>query len=452
MRGKSWALGALSVLLALFLTASQGYGAGFALYEGSARGNALGGILTGTADDPSALFYNPAGITQLPGFQFMTGVTFIAPMTDVTTKNPYTGAEKTKSEESNVWIPPHLYASYQYNDSLWFGLGVYSRFGLGTEFDNDWWGRYNSYNAVIQTLSFNPNIAFKLNDMISLAAGVEIMWMDLKLQQKIDATAPFVLTGNGATLKALGYSTTINDPTTNALDVGSKLTGDSFGYGFNVALHVKPADWVSFGVSYRSAVKQHLDGDADFDKPAALTSGPLAAATATWFNDTDAEGSITLPDMLFLGVGFKPMDRLLIELGAIWTRWSTYDELTIQYDDPILPGRSSVTKPKNWDDVWRLCIGVEYRATDWLDLRAGYIYDESPIPDSTVDYLVTTDDRQLFTFGTGIHWNGWTLDLSYMYLKNKDRSVDLRLEDGVYESEFENGDAHLIGVSLSYKF
>lgn len=452
MRGKCGVVGIMGVVALVFIAAAQAGAAGFALYEGGARANALGANLAGSADDLSALFYNPAGITQFPGAQLMAGATFIAPKTDVTTINPYSGQSNTKSAESNVWIPPHFYASYQALENLWLGAGFYSRFGLGTEFDKNWWGRYNNYNAVIQTLSFNPNVAVKLNDKVSIAAGVEVMWFDLTLEQKIDATAPFVLGGFGSTLAALGFSTNINDPTTNALDVDSELKGNTFGYGFTLGLHVKPTDWLSLGASYHSKVKQHLDGDADFSKPAALTSGPLAGAAASWFNDTGAEGSVTLPDMLFLGVGLRPMDRLRVELGAIWTGWSSYRELTINYDDAILPGRTSVTKEKNWKDVWRVSIGAEYRVTDWMDLRASYIFDESPIPDSTVDYLVPANDRHMVGFGTGFRWNAWALDLSYTYLMIEDRTVAARIADGVYQSKFENGDAHLIGVSVGYKF
>lgn len=452
MRGKRWFGGGLVAVLLVLTAAAQGHAAGFALYEGGARANALGANLAGSADDLSALFYNPAGMTQFPGTQLMVGATFISPMTDVTTVNPYTGQSNTTSAESNVWIPPHFYATYQFSDALWFGAGFYSRFGLGTEFDQNWWGRYNSYNAVIQTLSFNPNLSVKLNDAVSVAAGVEVMWFDLTLEQKIDATAPFVLGGFGPTLAALGYSTKINDPTTSALDVDSELKGDTFGYGFTLGLHVKPTDWLALGASYHSKVKQHLDGDADFTKPAALTSGPLAAPTATWFNDTGAEGSVTLPDMLFLGAGIRATDRLLVELGAIWTGWSSYRELTIQYDTAILPGRTVVTKEKNWNDVWRMSVGAEYKVTDWFDLRASYVFDESPIPDSTADYLVPANDRHMIGVGTGFHRNAWALDLSYTYLMIEERKVDARLADGILQSEFDNGDAHLIGVSFSYKF
>ncbi len=447
MRRRHWFVVSICALAVMLAGAPHSFGAGFALYEGSARGNALGN-LAGSADDPSAMFMNPAGITQLPGLQVMAGATVISPMVDVQTTNPYGGNGNTESGERNYWIPPHLYASYQFNDSVWFGLATYSRFGLGTEFDDDWWGRYNNYNAVVQTLSFNPNVALKLNDMVSIAGGMEIMWFDLNLESKIDA---------GRFLGIPGYQ--VNNPETTTFDIDNCLEGDSFGYGFNFAIHVKPSDQVAFGAGYRSQVKQHVDGDADFTREGVGTGSVPAA----WFNDTGAEGTITLPDMLFLGVAYRPVERLLLQAGAIWTRWSTFDELTISYDDPIviIPPNAAlptglvlgeVSKPKDWDDVWRLSIGAEFKATDWLDLRASYIFDESPIPDSTVDYLVPADDRHLFGFGTGFHWNDWTLDLSYTYLMLEDRDVDARVADGIYEGEFENGDAHLIGFSLSYKF
>lgn len=409
-------------LAGVFLAVNMARGAGFALYEGGARGNALGGTLVGRADDPSTLFYNPAGMTQLPGFQVMGGATAIVPKTDVVTTD---GDVETRSEtKTNCFVPPHLYLTYQYNDSVWFGLGVFPRFGLGTEFDADWPGRYNTYNAVIETLTVNPNVAFKVNDKLSLAGGVSWMWFDLTLEQKID------------------FGSLVSSP--NALDVDQSLTGDSSGYGFNLALHYKALDWMSLGVSYVSRTKQEIKGEVDFSKPAGVP--------AIVFNDTKASGKITLPDMLFFGAVFYPVDRLSLEVDGVWTRWSTYDELTIHYRDPILPGVKSITKEKKWDDVWRLQVGVEYKALNWLDLRLGYVHDNSPIHGETADYLVPANDRHLYNFGCGLHWDQWTVDLSYTYLDIESRSVSARPEDGVLDSRFKDGHVDLIGSSVSYKF
>ena len=163
------------------------YGAGFGLYEGSARGNALGGTMVGRADDPSAIYYNPAGITQLSGLQVMGGATIIRPSTEVKTTTPL-GSVSTSTKDNN-WIPPHLYGTYQFSDDVWAGLGLFSRFGLGTEFPSDWPGRYNSYDAEIRTLTLNPDIALKLHDKMSVAAGLSATWLDLILKQKMPIPA-----------------------------------------------------------------------------------------------------------------------------------------------------------------------------------------------------------------------------------------------------------------------
>jgi long-chain fatty acid transport protein len=432
MRRKSWFGALLIAAIVVVAVAQPSFGAGFALYEGSARGNALGGAMVGRADDPSALFYNPAGITQLPGLQVMGGATFVMPSTTVET---FQGGHKTSTDsEDNVWIPPHLYATYQFNDSLWFGLGIFSQFGLGTEFPDTWPGRYNNYKAFIETLSINPNVAYKINDQLSIAAGMTAMWFDLTLDKKINPGSIFGI------------------PTPQAQDIDSHLTGDSWGYGFNLALHYKPFDWMALGFSYRSEVKQHIEGTADFTKPTA------ARVPASWFNDTDASGAIKLPAEVFLGAAFKPCQNVTWEVGGVLTMWSSFRDLTVNFANPIivlpqpLPSVSQQRSPKDWDDEWRIQTGIEYKALDWLDLRVGYVFDMEPSLSRTVDYLVPANDRHLFSGGAGFHWNKWTLDLSYTFLLIEDRDVFHSTASGVLPSKFRDGDAHLVGISMSYKF
>jgi long-chain fatty acid transport protein len=153
--------------------------------------------------------------------------------------------------------------------------------------------------------------------------------------------------------------------------------------------------------------------------------------------------------MVFIDVTFYPADRWSLEVNALWNGWSDYDALVIEYDNFITP---EVRREKDWDDVWRFQVGVEYKATDWLDLRLGYVFDESPVPDETADYLIPTEDRQLYSIGCGMHWNAWVVDLSYTYLKSDTRTVDARVAEGIFPSKFEDGDTHLVGVSVSYIF
>jgi len=413
---KTFAAHLIIVLAVVCLLVSGGrvFAAGFALYEGSARGNALGGALIARADDPSAIFYNPAGITQLPGTQMMTGCTLITPMNKVTTHSFFGSGTEETDLRRNWFYPPYGYLTRQVSEKLWVGVGMFARFGLGTEYPENWPGRYNSFNAVVKGVEINPNVAWKFNDCFSLAAGASVMRLDVKLEQMVPI-----------------------------FNVTSSLKGHSYGFGFNLAAHYKPREWVSFGLLYRSKVKHNLSGRADFIK-----SNLLRGA----FRNGRISADVLLPDEYFLGVAFKPIDKLSIEFDAILTRWNTFNHMTINFDKGIA-GMNGVTKQKDWHDVWRYQIGVEYALTHMIDLRLGYTYDNEPIPARGVDFLVSSYDRQLFSCGFGLHLGEhWTADFSYSYLLPKNRNYDERIADGVPKSRVYDGNCYLIGVGIGYKF
>ncbi|SFJ59677.1 long-chain fatty acid transport protein [Desulfomicrobium apsheronum] len=412
---KSWVFAWCLVLL----SAQFGFAAGFGIYEWSARGNALGGATVGRADDPSALATNPAGITQLDGLQVLGGFTAIHPVLDIKADGKWYSSDK-----DSLWIPPHFFATWKVNDRYSIGLGTFSRFGLGSVFDEDWGGRYNSYEAIIESVSINPNVAVKVTDNFSAAFGVEAMYLNFSQKKKLPLGAP--------------------------VDGDAHLEADGMGYGFNMALHYQPCSYAKLGLSYRSPVTMKVTGDANFsDIPDALPAG--------YFEDTSASGTVTLPDSFAFGVAMYPTEKLSVEVGAVYTLWSKYDELKINFgDDTVLkPGVGLVDQtvaPKNWEDVWRFNIGVEYAALDWLDLRVGYVYDQSPVQDDTIDYMVPANDRHLLNGGLGFHWDSWVVDVNYTYLMIMDRDIDARLADGVLEGEIDNADAHMVGLSVGYKF
>ncbi|MBG0776679.1 MAG: transporter [Desulfovibrionaceae bacterium] len=424
--------------LALFLClvlAAPAWGAGFGLYEYSARGNALGGTLVARADDPSALAYNPAGITQLNGTRLMNGVAAIGPNAVIRTK--YGANEWSNKGHDNIWWAPHFYLTHQVNDDVYVGLGVFSRFGLGTELDEWWPGRYNVYQVTVETLSFNPNVAVKLSDKLSLAVGLEAMQFTLNRWSKLDGRAFF---GGG----------TAYDPTTTAMDIDEHQHAESWGFGGDIALHYKFDDQWSAGLVYRSQVRQDLGGTASYTYPA-LVGAAMAGAGVSLFNDTNINGKITLPDSLAAGLCYRPLDNLSLEATAVWTRWSSYDAYTIEYGSKGAVGRDELSSTKNWNDVMRYEFGVEYTPIPWLDLRASYILDQSPIPEDYADYMLPTDDRQIVGLGFGVRYDNWTFDVSYNYLwmKQRDVGADGRTR---YESSFNDSHAHIGGLSVSYKF
>jgi long-chain fatty acid transport protein len=391
----------------LLLGACPGYGSGFALYEGGARSSSLAGAVVARADDLSAIFYNPAGLVQLPKIQIMCGFTTFIPRVEIVT---HLGPVATANlMQSRVSVAPHFFASYQTGERLWLGLGLNSPFGLGVQYRNNWPGSFNIVKATLTTLNLNPTVAVKVSDYLSVGAGLDIMNCTLNLKRVL----PIPLLG----------------------PQGVDLQGSSWGLGFNLGLLLKPLDYLAVGVSYRSQVRQRLSGEARF-RP----YSPL---------DGDASGSIILPDMIFAGIMVRPTKQLSVEGGIIWTHWDLFRRLDIKFSNPL----GTLSESKQWHNTWRGQLGVEYKALPWLDLRAGYAFENEPMPDRFADYLVpSTDRRHNFSVGTGFHWRAMTLDLAYTMVLMMDRTVTNSQALGVLPSDFQGRLSHVVAMSWGYKF
>lgn len=439
--------------LAVFLTAATCQASGFAIYEWGSKGNALAGNMTG-ATDAEVIAYNPAALATMDKFKSSGGVVFIAPSGTLHTKDIYTG-KTTSTDEDEMYHPiPHFYVGGPVWEKtglsrLSFGLGVYSRFGLATSFPEDWPGRYNSTLAEITSLSATPTLGVKISDAWSMSFGLEMMWFSLDLQQKIDATRMLAKAGMLPALQAMGLPTTLNDPSTSLLDVKQKLTGRSLGFGVTLGVQYKPSQRLAFSFTYRSQVTQNVDGTVEYDpSPTARSLMPNN------FYTTGVHGSITLPDSFTAGVMFKPLPKLTLGFTAVYTRWSSYDALTITYDKPTL-GVYSTSSKKDWGDVWRFSFAVQWDALDWLDLYFSYIYDQSPVSGEYADYLLPTNDRNTLGIGAGIKFGkSWRLDVNYTYLMQDDRTYDQnqQLTKGVLNGSATDSIAHIAGVTLNYTF
>lgn len=399
---------AIALLLVLPTASHAG---GFALNEYAARANAMGGAVIALADDASAVAYNPAGITQLPGTQSMIGFTAIVPKGEVTAGN-----QATTTTRTNIYTPPHAFLTHQMSDSVWLGLGVYTRFGVGTEYLQDWGGATQVYKAEIASYSFTPNIAFKLTEDLSLALGLDIMYSAADLRQKV--TAP--------------------------INSDLRMTVDGVGLGGQAALHYKLNEQWSAGLMYRTSQLHRDTGKSRYVNSA----GGIAR------RDDALAISLTLPSSYSLGIAFKPTDKIKLEADAIYTQWADYKKLTYSFSArPTTNTPGDVVKEKDWKNVWRLQLGGEYKYTDWLALRAGIVWDQDPIRDGFADYMLPSNDRWIYSTGFGIQHGPFTYDFSVMYLQNYDRNIDYNpnLATGG-PSSFTNSRAYMAGFSLGYKF
>jgi long-chain fatty acid transport protein len=388
----------------LMLVPTLTHAGGFALYEYGAKANAMGGANIALADDASAVAYNPAGITQLPGTNVMVGMTAIAPAADVRV-----GADATTSTQTNVYLPPHAFFVHQAGERAWIGIGMFTRFGVGTQYPYQWTGKTNVYRAELSTYSLAPNLALKLTDSLSVAFGPEIMFSSADLR---NITA--------------GHD--------------QRIMVDGIGIGGQIALHYKFDDQWSAGFTYHFSQKHNDNGNVKWQESAApvLMNGDISM-------------SLTLPASWTLGIAYKPNKKWKLEADAIFTEWQSYDKLVYSYEHkPAGTASGDIVSWKSWRNVWRFQLGGEYMATDWLALRAGFVWDQDPMRKGYEDYMLPSNDRKIYSAGFGIISDKMTYDFSLAYLRNNDRSIDTR--SGFTGGQVTNSCAYLAGFSIGYKF
>ncbi|HJA79810.1 MAG TPA: outer membrane protein transport protein [Candidatus Desulfovibrio intestinavium] len=363
---------------------------GFALTEWSSRGLSLAGGMVGRADDPSAIAYNAAGITQLPGTRVMGGFAAIAPMgtIDLDLAN---GGRTSTTTKPNIWPAPHAYITHQLNDRFWLGLGMFARFGLGNEFSESWTGRYNLTSVNFQTFSLVPTVAMKVNEVLSLSAGVEVMYAAFSMNQQIPSWQ------------------IINYFPQQGPDSRLTLDGTGWGAGLHVGAHFHMTDQLSLGITYKSPVTLNINGTVDYSRHHANLLADQGQVPHTI--DTDAHSTVHLPDSFAVGLAYQPLDNLSFEVGTVFTRWSTYDSLNIYFDSDY----QSISH-KNWRDGWNFNASVEYEPLDWLALRAGIWYETPVINEAHADFMVPSNGRTGASVGAGFKWGNWTLDLAYAHL------------------------------------
>jgi long-chain fatty acid transport protein len=444
------------VLSAVLGVSSISSAAGFKISEQGAKAMAMGNAFSAMADDPSALYFNPAGISYLPGFQVNVGALgIIAPQTEFRGTTPLSGNPPLGTGNSSVlerskqdlFIIETVYATYSLEKiPISFGLGVNSMYPLSKSWDDSSVFRNQVQTAYIKPINFQPTVAYRFDDLkLSVAAGLDITYAIVSLQK--DAYSPAIDPTNPT-------------PPLGAYELGSLgLDGSDTSVGYNFGIRWKPRSDLTFGVAYRSEITLDIDGEANFLATTPTGLGAIGLSSSAVFPYTRARAtskastSITLPDSLDLAVAWQPTDKLTLEFDATRTGWSSFNRLLIHFDSPEFAAFNNQPDPRNWQDVWSYKFGGQYAVNDRLDLRAGYSFDTTPVPDATVDPILPDADRHSFAIGAGIHNNFAALDLAYMWVHFVDRAVHnqdmttLRGENGTFKS-----DAYLLAANITMKF
>ena len=408
-------------LLAALLAPLIGFGsgatksaeaAGYAIFTQGASPLGQGNAATAHSDSPSTVFYNPALLNRLDGTQIELGSTAI--FSSRRFESAQTGG--ATSNEA-VFFPSTLYASHKFSDALSAGLGVFTPFGLGTQWEDDWEGRYLATRSKLQSFDINPALSYRIVPSLAVAAGLDVVLVDATLERRIPSAA-------------LG----IPGP---PFDIRQKFKGDGTGVGFNVGLAYEPIKGISLGASYRSEVKVDIEGEAS----TSLTGTPL---------DSKGKTSITLPQQLTAGVAYQVTPPLIVEAGIRWEGWSAFEKLQLTLDN----GTPIPATQRNWHDSFGLNLGGKYRVNDTVAVLAGYVYGNSAVPDGTFDPSIPDADTHVFCIGTELNHQRFKIGLSYAYQRyenrTKNNSVDPLLPPHYADGTYKN-DAHLLALSIGYR-
>lgn len=428
--------------------AGSALASGFALIEmnASGQGNAYAGAAVATGN-ASTIFFNPAGMTSLSGDQLVVVGHYITPSASfgddgssvaglyATAASPPSlglGLTGDGDDGGSSAFVPNLYWVKSINQTLKFGLGVNSPFGLATEYDKDWVGRYHGVSSDLKTINVNPSLAYRVSDKVSIGGGLNLMLGQVELTSAVDMGSVCVagLLQAPLPLNAALPACEGDGAGPQTIDGFADLSGDNYdelSTGFNLGVIFSASDQTSIGLSYRSEVEMSIAGEADFTVPTSSTTLNGVISASGLFSDTDLEATVDLPASFSLSLSHR-VGKITWLADATWTGWSSFEELRIVYDNAAQP--DSVTT-EAWEDTMRYSVGFDYQYSDKIILRSGVALDESPVP--------SAERRTPRLPGNDRTW----LSLGLSYMLDQQFSIDvgyshLFIDDAKINNEFES--------------
>jgi len=379
---------AVSVALAAFAGGAQA--SGFALIEQNASGlgNAYAGAAA-VAEDASTIFFNPAGLTRLPGMQFVGALHVISPNSEFTNSGSQLAALHALGgnggDAGDLALVPNLYFSWMMDRQWSFGVGIGAPFGLKTEYEEGWVGRFQGLKSEIKTININPTVAFKASDTFSIGFGLNYQTAEATLTRAVNL---------GAT------------------EGRALVEADSNSWGWNIGALFQAGPSTRIGASYRSKVEHTVNGTATITN---------AAGTAILGTPAPIEAEITLPDTFSLSI-VQQIDPRLELLGDIsFTRWSEIQQVRIVRLDN---GTTLDTLNLNFDDTYRLSVGANYKLNDEFTLKGGLAYDKSPVQDQFRSVRLPDNDRIWIAVGGKYRISKQAvIDFGYTHIFIKDAPI-----------------------------
>jgi len=413
----------LGAALMCVLGIGEAQASGFAIRENSAE--ALGTAFAGNASSAtflSTIFNNPAGMTHftgdraqldasliLPSSRFEGGATETClhcnPLTGFTTPGTFPISGEGSGNAGQAAFVPAGYILHSFSEDLKAGVAMTVPFGLSTIYPEDWVGRYFGVRSALQTLDFNPNVAYRVNKWISVGGGVSAQYMNADLTQAIDQNAIV-----GAPPSPFGPFP----------DGRLRVHGSDWGWGFNGGVLLEPLPGTNIGLTYRSRVRHTIEGSADFTG----IVFPLSLNPA--LRSSSARATIVTPDSADLSITQNITDQLHVALDVQWTDWSVFKSLGVFRTAGVLSNTNlAPATPENFKNTWFVAVGGTYNWDEHWTFRAGVAYDESPVRSSFITVRLPDADRFWLAFGVGYKFSeGFSVDVGVAHIFMRDSNLN----------------------------
>jgi long-chain fatty acid transport protein len=414
----------LAGLLAATLPGRQAAASGFALREDSAvfGGYADAGAAS-SADSLATITDNPAGMTYFSGTQTAAGASLIDPSISLHNSSagsrvlpgqtPFPIAGDPGQDPTVAKVIPSSYFLFSPTDRLRVGLGVTVPFGLITSYAADAQVRYQALYSQVEAYDFNPSLAYRVTDWMSVGGGVSVQKFKAKLTQAVDfgTLVPATLYQRGligagqlSSMLAAGSGQLANDGRAD-------LQGTSWGVGWDLGVIVEPLPGTKLGLSYRSAINQQIQGRANFIVPTQYRA--LVNAVGA-FQDTQATADLSLPANAWAGITQEITPQLTLDLSYQWTEWSRFKAIRVDFLNVNQPPQ---IEAENYQDSSFVALGGSYKWDDQLTLRSGIAYDETPTTDASRDFRLPDSNRYWLSVGASYQLSdSITLSGSYTHL------------------------------------
>lgn len=415
-------------LILFMLSVEIVFSSGYSIFEQGVKASSLAGAFTATADDPSAIFYNVAGIGFLTKEQLYIGGNLIFTGGSFNGANPFPGASVKEKLDSKSFFIPNIYYLKPYTNKITFGIGLFSSYGLSTEWKEreKFSGRFIAQFSELKTLSLNPSIAYTFRDNLSLGFGIEIRESSLTLERNI----PFYVPQLGSIFDVAHLKI---------------KSGRAWDLSFNIGLLYK-FDNYRIGISYRHKLTADYSGTAKFDI-IPLTSPELNEIINKMFpkESISANFQLPFPSILSVGLAYQFSEDLYSELNINWVKWNVLQEIKIDFKDWDI---FDSTVKENYKNAFNIRLGIEKIAQNNLKLRAGLYYDKTPVPLESIDPILPDASRIGLSIGIGKQKGNINLeiyDLFVFFFKADTKGNSHYGYNGTYKNF-----ANLIGFALTW--